>query len=172
VTGFDLFLPPSSASAVSQALAAAGAVPADQQTYEVLRVEAGWPVLGKDMDEERLVMEAGRTRQAISYTKGCFLGQEPIVMARDRGHVNRTLLGLRIAADVLVASGAKVLHEGKDVGQVTSSVRSPRLGVIALAYLQRGSQTPGTEVEIDTPDGRRAAVIASLPFSPTDPAPA
>src|SRR5262249_57117461 len=102
-------------------LRAAGAVPAGPDTHEVLRVEAGTPVYGKDIDDNRLVMEVGRTAQAISYSKGCFLGQEPIVMARDRGHVNRTLLGVTVAGDQVLAPGTRLLHNGAEAGQVTSS---------------------------------------------------
>src|SRR5207249_7728705 len=95
------------------------------------------------MDETTFAPEVGRIQQAICYTKGCFLGQEPIVMARDRGHVNRALLGLKLSGGPAPA-GTKLFREGKEVGQVTSSVVSPRLGPIALAYLRRGNWEPGT----------------------------
>jgi folate-binding protein YgfZ len=162
--GHDLFCPRDRAGEMRQRLTDAGAVPAGPEAYEMLRVEAGLPAFGADMDENRLVMEVGRTRQAICYTKGCFLGQEPIVMARDRGHVNRTLLGLMILEGGPAPRGARVLQGGDEVGQVTSSVRSPRLGPIALAYLRRGSQQPGTRVEVEAEDGRRAAEVTTLPF--------
>jgi folate-binding protein YgfZ len=166
--GFDLFCPRDRAGEARQRLADAGAVPAGPEAYEVLRVETGLPAFGADIDENRLVMEVGRTGQAICYTKGCFLGQEPIVMARDRGHVNRTLLGLLILEGGPAPRGARVLQGGEEVGQVTSSVRSPRLGPIALAYLRRGSQEPGTRVEVESDSGRRAAEVTALPF-PGDP---
>src|SRR5262245_33603044 len=95
---YDLVCPTDAAPAVRDKLAAGGALPAGRDAYEVLRVEAGTPAFGADIDEERMVVEVGRGTRAICYTKGCFLGQEPIVMARDRGHVNRTLLGLKTAA--------------------------------------------------------------------------
>src|SRR5262249_39507886 len=101
---------------------------------------------------------------AICYTKGCFLGQEPIVMARDRGHVNRTLLGLTVAADAPVARGAKVFRGDAEVGVVTSSVRSPRLGTVALAYLRRGHHEPGTAVEVGAGGGRGPPGFSPLPF--------
>jgi folate-binding protein YgfZ len=155
--GFALFWPRETAAEARRLLLDAGAAPAGPETYEVLRVEAGFPELGKDMDENRLVMEVGRTRQAISYTKGCYLGQEPIVMARDRGHVNRTLLRLKVTGAAPAPAGAKVLQGGEEVGQVTSSVWSPRFGsIIALAYLRRGSQETGTKVEVE---GRAAEVL-------------
>lgn len=85
-------------------------------------------------------------------------------MARDRGHVNRTLLGLKLHGEGPVSPGARVLRGGEEVGQVASSVVSPRLGPIALAYLRRGSQEPGAAVEVEGPDGPHAAEVAGLPF--------
>jgi folate-binding protein YgfZ len=163
-TGFDLFLPREQTEAVAQRLIAGGARLAGPETYDILRVEAGTPEFGPDVDENRLVMEVGRTAEAICYTKGCFLGQEPIVMARDRGHVNRTLLGLKLHGSGPAPLGAKLLRDGNEVGQVASSVVSPRLGPIALAYLRRGSQEPGTVVEVQGEGATRAAEVASFPF--------
>jgi folate-binding protein YgfZ len=137
--------------------------PAPPEVHEVLRIEAGTPEYGKDMDDDRFVMEVGRTAQAISYTKGCYLGQEPIVMARDRGQVNRTLMGVRFAdAKEAVAHGSKLLADGGgEVGQVASSAWSPRLQQwIALAYVRRGQQQPGSKVHCDGREG----VLAELPF--------
>jgi folate-binding protein YgfZ len=163
-TGFDLLLPTDEAQAVRHRLVEAGARLAGPETYDILRVEAGTPAFGPDIDENRLVMEVGRTAQAICYTKGCFLGQEPIVMARDRGHVNRTLLGLKLHGSGPAPRGAKLVRDGNDVGQVASSVVSPRLGPIALAYLRRGSQEPGTVVEVQGEGAPRTAAVSSLPF--------
>jgi folate-binding protein YgfZ len=163
--GYDVLYPVANVPAVSEALCAAGAVSAGPEAFEVLRVEAGLPRYGVDMDENRFVVEVGRTQQAISYMKGCYLGQEPIVMARDRGHVNRTLLGLTFAEGGAVPHGAKVFCGGEEVGQVTSSVVSPRLGkAVALAYLRRGHQEPGTAVEVEADGARRPAVVTPLPF--------
>jgi folate-binding protein YgfZ len=164
VPGFDVICAPESATALAAKLVQQGARPAGPETFEVLRVEAGTPADGVDFDEERLVMELGRTRQAICYTKGCFLGQEPIVMARDRGHVNRTLLGVTVAGDAAPGHGTKVLRDGQEVGLLTSSVVSPRLGVIALAFLRRGHQEPGTRVVVDDHGTSREGAVAALPF--------
>jgi folate-binding protein YgfZ len=161
--GFDLFCFRDTAPRLRQVLVLAGAILAGEDTREILRVEAGTPAYGKDIDEDRAVMEVGRTRQAISYTKGCFLGQEPIVMARDRGHVNRTLLGIRASEGGVIAQGTRLLKDGNEVGQVTSSVLSPRFGAIGLAYIKRGFQEPGTTLQIDTA-GARSAMVTALPF--------
>jgi folate-binding protein YgfZ len=165
--GYDLRCPPGKAEDIWHRLLTAGARPAGLDAYGILRVEAGTPVFGRDIDDNRLVMEVGRTAQAICYTKGCYLGQEPIVMARDRGHVNRTLLGLKIQGAEPAIPGARVFQSSTEVGQVTSSVVSPLLGPIALAYLRRGSQEPGTTVEVEASAGstRLTALVASLPFS-------
>ena len=93
--------------------------------------------------------QVGNAARAVSYTKGCFLGQEPIVMARDRGHANRTLLGLKVEGQGPLPAGTKVLRGGEEVGQVTSSVWSPLAdSVIALAHLKRGNQEPGAAVDV------------------------
>jgi folate-binding protein YgfZ len=165
VTGYDILCQQAHAQHVQQALTTAGARPARPEVYNVLRIEAGTPAHGAEIDDNRLVMELGRTARAICYTKGCFLGQEPIVMARDRGHANRTLLGVRLASGGLAEPGTKLFREGKEVGQVTSSVASPRLGAIGLAYIRRGNQEPGTIVEVGEAASKRTAEVVSLPFS-------
>jgi len=164
VPGYDVVCPGAEANKIWSALIGAGAAPAGSAAYEILRIEGGWPMHGMEMDTERFVVEVGRGRQAICYTKGCYLGQEPIVMARDRGHVNRTLLGLRIDGAHGVRPGAVVLRDGAEAGTVTSSVVSPRLGAIALAYLRRGNWDPGTTVQVVEDGGQRTASVVGLPF--------
>jgi folate-binding protein YgfZ len=162
--GYDLVCPDTHAGGIWQRLAGAGVRPAGRQTYEALRVEAGTPLQGMDMDEETFAPEVGRTQQAICYTKGCYLGQEPIVMARDRGHVNRALLGLKLPGGP-VPPNSLLYREGKEVGRVTSSVVSPRLGTaIALAYVRRGNQEPGTVLEVEAAGQRQPAEVVRLPF--------
>ena len=166
VPSYDCMGTPALAPLLTQRLVARGAVPATEPTHELLRVEAGWPSYGIDMDENRFVVEVGRNVQAICYTKGCFLGQEPIVMARDRGQVNRTLLGVLCGAGPALAAGTKLYDGDAEVGQVTSSIVSPRLGqTIALAYIKRGSQTPGTALTIDSASAGRHAAVCALPFA-------
>jgi folate-binding protein YgfZ len=161
----DLFCPSADFASLRQRLVEGGAVPASSETNQILRIEAGLPEYGIDIDENRLAMEVGRTAQAICYTKGCFLGQETIVMARDRGQVNRSLMGVKVRDGEPLATGARLFRGDEEVGQVTSSVLSPRLGqVIALAYLRRGSWDAGTEVAIEPATDGRAAVVCALPF--------
>jgi folate-binding protein YgfZ len=161
LVGCDLIGPKSAVETIASRLVASGAVRADAETFNLLRVEAGVPLDGVDFDGERFVVEVGRIAQAISYNKGCYLGQEPIVMARDRGHANRTLLGIQIEGLESVSPGAKVFNGAEEAGQVTSSVSSPLVGsAIALAYLKRGFQTPGTKLLVED----RSAIVAALPF--------
>jgi folate-binding protein YgfZ len=162
--GFDLVCPCTEAAPIWQKLVQAGAVPAGRQIFEVLRIETGMPAQGIDIDENTFAPEAGRTAQAICYTKGCYLGQEPIVMARDRGQVNRTLLGLKLTGGP-VPHDSLLYRDGKEVGRITSSVISPQLGTtIALAYVRRGNQEPGTVVDVEVAGERRPATVSMLPF--------
>ncbi len=163
--GFDLLCPAETASELWQALVEQGVFPAGLEAYDMLRVEAGTPEYDRDIDESNLPQEVGRDAQAISFTKGCYLGQEPVVRIRDLGHVNRRLVGLKLAGAEPVPAGSKVLSQGQEIGKVTSSVFSPRLGsAIALAYVRQGHQDPGTGCEIAAGPNLIAAEVAILPF--------
>jgi tRNA-modifying protein YgfZ len=165
VPGYDIVCLSNLASGLWRMLSGSGAKPAGLEAYDILRVEAGTPVYGIDIDENRFAFDVGRTAQAISYEKGCYLGQEPIVMARDRaGHAPRTLMGLKLSGADLVPRESKVFQGEEDVGFVTSCVHSPRLGMIALAYLRYGHQIPGMDVQVVLSNGRLAATVSSLPF--------
>ena len=111
-------------------------------------------------------MEVARALRAVSYSKGCYLGQEPIVMARDRaGFVNRAFLGVKVLEGGPLPAGTKLFREGAEIGLTTSSVNSPRLHApLALAYIRRGNQDPGTRLEADTAEGKRPVEV--LPFPP------
>jgi len=160
---FDVIFPPGESTFLGNRIIAAGALPAGSKTMEIFRIEAGIPIYGIDIDENVLAPEVGRS--AISYTKGCYLGQETIVRIRDLGHVNRIFRGLKILHGNEAPRGSKVLFESKEIGEVTSSVRSPRLGgVIALAFLHRSCQEPGTRVEVAVGTDRVGAEVSSLPF--------
>ena len=113
---------------------------------------------GGDVTEANLVQEAGLESVAVSFDKGCYLGQETVARAQYRGRVNRRLRGLRL--DAPAAPGAAVRLDGEEVGRVGSAVLSPALGPIALALLPRAA-APGAEVEV--PGGGPATVV-DLPF--------
>ncbi len=166
VPGYDIVCLNALASGLWRMLTEAGAKPAGLAAYDMLRIEAGTPIYGRDIDEDRFAFDVGRTSQAVSYEKGCYLGQEPIVMARDRtGHAPRTLMGLKLEGDQPAARSDKVFHGSEEIGFITSSARSFRLGrAIALAYLRHGHQAPGTALEVRTPAGPIAAEISALPF--------
>jgi folate-binding protein YgfZ len=164
--GFELLCPKSDLRTLGLALQAAGVSTAPLAGYEILRVEAGIPEYGKDIDETNLPQEVGRDSLAISFTKGCYLGQEPVVRIRDLGHVNRMLVGLRLAAKRTVPPGTAIHRNGQDVGKVTSSVISPLLDAgLILAYLRRGHQTPGTLVSIPGDPDPVEAEVVRLPFT-------
>ncbi len=135
--------------------------------FEMLRVEAGVPRFPQDMDEHTLPLEATLER-AISYEKGCYIGQEVIARATFRGHVNRKLTGLVFAA-TQPPTRAELRKDGKRVGFVTSAVCPPgRPAVIGLGYVHRESLEAGTRLEVaDYPPG---AIVHALPFATsTDP---
>jgi folate-binding protein YgfZ len=129
---------------------------------ERLRIEAGWARVGQDTNERTLAMEAGLER-AISFNKGCYLGQETVERATSRGGVKRRLMGLRIEA-AACAPGHSIEVAGRAVGQLTSVALSPRHGLIGLGIVQQAVWAPGTEVTIVSPDGGLAARISELPF--------
>jgi folate-binding protein YgfZ len=164
VPGFDVVCPAEAAGKVWSALTRAGAVPAGDTAYETLRVEAGTPLFGPDIDANRFVMEVPRAERAVSYSKGCFLGQEPIVMARDRaGFINRAFLGLKVLVGGPVPHGTKLFHGDQEVGIITSSVDSPRLGSpVAVGYVRRGHQEKGTVL---TAGGQSVEVLGFPPVS-------
>jgi folate-binding protein YgfZ len=165
VPGFDLVCLGERSEGVWQMLRAAGAMAAGQTSWETLRIEAGTPVYGIDIGEDRFVMEVARASRAVSYSKGCYLGQEPIVMARDRaGFVHRAFLGVKVLEGGPVPAGARLFRDNAEIGLVTSCVRSPRLNApLALGYIRRGHQEPGLRLEADD-DGRRSVEV--LPFPP------
>jgi folate-binding protein YgfZ len=127
--------------ALWEALVHGGARPAGLGVWSVLRVEAGRPAFGTDMDESTIPIEAGIHDRAIDHAKGCYTGQEVIVRIRDRGHVNRHLRQLMLGDVPVPRPGAELFVGGDDrpVGHVTSAVRSPRFGqTVALGYVRRG----------------------------------
>lgn len=138
---FVLLGPAGALAALERVLASSGAVRGDAATWKTLRVEAGRPEYGVDMDDGTIPVEAGIHDRAIDYGKGCYTGQEVIVRIRDRGHVNRSLRRLLLGDVAPPAPGTELFVEGADkpAGTVTSAVRSPKFGqTVALAYVRRG----------------------------------
>ena len=161
--GFDVYVERTQADAFGSRLLASGVAPLDAGTADAIRIEAGVPVFGRDMDEETIPLEAGIESRAISLTKGCFVGQEVIIRVLHRGHgrVARKLAGLVLEGDTAPASGAPVRAGEREIGRVTSSALSPALRrPIALAYLHRDFLAAGTAVTIDGVP----AVVSDLPF--------
>jgi folate-binding protein YgfZ len=164
VPGFVLYVAAGEDTALRAALDAAGATAVRPEAVEAVRVEAGWPVYGVDMDDQIIPLEAGIESRAISMTKGCYVGQEIIVRVLHRGHgrVAKRLVGLRVEGDGPVTHGEKLDVGAHEVGWVTSSAVSPTLGSIALAYLHRDHAKPGTSV---TTASGRGAVVSALPMN-------
>ncbi len=128
---------------------------------DVLRVEAGLPACGQDMDESNLAQETG-LGDAISHDKGCYLGQEVVARIHFRGHVNRILRGLEF--DGRRADPGAALRDGdREVGRVTSSVSSPDLGPIGLGYVRREIE-PGARLGWSVDDVEGEAIVRALPF--------
>lgn len=128
---------------------ATGLTECRREVFEALRIEAGFPMYGVDLSAENLVHEAGRTREAVSFTKGCYLGQEPIARLESMGHTNRELRVIRLESPGTPARGAKVLdpRTGADWGAVTSAALSPRENrTVALALVRREAIAAGVVV--------------------------
>ena len=169
--GVDVFAPIASLRAVASALVdaakVAGGCACGWQAFEVARIEAGIPRFGVDMDESNIPLECGIEAQAVSYRKGCYVGQETINRIHSIGHVNRELRGLRLEAELkdLPAKGDKLFHSGKEAGYVTSAVSSPSLGSpIALGYVRREVNGIGTELTLRVAGGESIARVTELPF--------
>jgi tRNA-modifying protein YgfZ len=134
-------------AAVQKSLLLAGAVNCDAAAVDAARIEAGMPLFGTDITDENLPQEIGRDRQAISFTKGCYLGQETVARIDAMGHVNRLLVGVKFATAGIPAPGTELFAADKLVGKVTSAAWSPRLGgPLALALLRRAQSAPGSRL--------------------------
>jgi len=154
--GFDIVLDSSRKAELQQALEDAGAQPIGEDTFEILRVEAGIARFGQDMDETNVVPETNLD-DAVSYTKGCYVGQEIIVRIKHRGHPAKKLTGLRFETDQQIEPGAVILStENQEIGRVTSAVISPRRGSIGLGYIRYEYLAEGTRVVVG--DGIEAIV--------------
>ncbi|HLU26265.1 MAG TPA: aminomethyltransferase family protein [Longimicrobiales bacterium] len=165
VDGYDLFAPADSLVPLWHGLVDAGARPMGHGTLDVLRIEAGRPLWGAELDENVIPLEAGLRERAISDTKGCYTGQEVIIRILHRGHVNWHLRGMLLGDVPVPARGAPLLREGesRQVGRVTSACSSPAFEqTIALGYVRREVEPPA-ELRLGAPDGPPVRVV-SLPF--------
>jgi tRNA-modifying protein YgfZ len=157
--GVDLIAAAADAERLSEALRGAGAVPVSAEAAELVRIEAGVPRFGAEMGTETMPAEAGIVDDAVSFTKGCYIGQETVARLHYKGKPNRHLRGLRLSGPA--APGAAVRIGEKEVGRLGSAAVSPAFGPIGLAILRREAE-PGTEVALGE-DGVTAEVT-DLPF--------
>ena len=169
VEGYEVIVPESAFEPMWERLVTEGATPAGLAAWEIARVEAGRPEWGVDIDDSTIPQEANFDElHAISYTKGCYVGQETVARVHFRGHVNRLLRGLMVSNGSVPAGAVVVDKQGKQVGDVRSTAQSPRLGSIALAMVRREIE-PGSTIEVivdSTPTQRIAvpAQVVRLPF--------
>jgi folate-binding protein YgfZ len=157
--GIDLIAPVAAGERLRGALVEAGAVEVSPDAIEILRIEAGTPRFGAEMDSSTMPAEAGIVESAVNFEKGCYIGQETVARLHYRGKPNRHLRGLRLSAPA--PSGAAILAGEKEVGRVGGSCVSPVHGPIALAILRREAE-PGAELAVGE-DGVTAQVV-DLPF--------
>jgi folate-binding protein YgfZ len=157
--GIDLFCPAAERERLLAALLEAGAAEVSAEAVEIVRVEAGVPRFGAEMDTATLPAEASIVEDAVSFTKGCYIGQETVARLHYKGKPNRHLRGLRLSGAAV--PGAALRLGDKEVGTLGGAVVSPALGPIGLAIVRREAE-PGTELTVGE-DGVTAEVVA-LPF--------
>jgi tRNA-modifying protein YgfZ len=157
--GLDLVCPASEAADVASALAREGAAQVSEAAAEIVRVESGRPRFGREMTTATIPQEAGIDRRAVSFTKGCYIGQEPVARLHYKGRPNRHLRGLRLEARV--SDGDPIALDGREVGRIGTAVISPALGPIALAIIRREAD-PGARVEVSKESV--AAEVVEPPF--------
>lgn len=164
--GFEVWMRSEILSDAMNALGRNGAVAMDQPTWNVLRVESGHPLYGVDIDETTTLPEIGE--RGIRYDKGCYIGQEVVAKIKYLGHVNRRLMGFICEGETLPLQHAVIRSGGKDVGYITSSVVSPRMGkIISMGFVNRVAAVAGTPVEVVSGDATIVATVSELPFIPS-----
>ncbi|MBI3634910.1 MAG: aminomethyl transferase family protein [Candidatus Rokubacteria bacterium] len=160
-----LLVPAADGSRFVEAARAAGARPVGRAAWESLMIESGTPVYGCDVDDTVLLPEIPLLPY-VSYTKGCYIGQEVVVRIRDRGHVNREFRGVLVDGDAVPEPGAAIGAGGRDVGRVTSATLSFGLKrPIALGYVRREHAEPGAAVSVRIGDRDVPATVSALPFA-------
>ena len=165
VPGYCVYLERSRGVDLTARLHRAGAVLASPDAVEAARIEAGYPLFGIDMSEATIPLEAGIEQRAISFSKGCYVGQEIIirVLHRGGGRVAKKLVAMRVDGP-RVARGAKLFGGEREIGEVTSGADSPRLGSIAMGYVHRDFTAPGTAIEVTVDSDRARAVVDERPM--------
>lgn len=167
--GYDLFAPMEVLVGLWETLCekgrSMGIRPVGLHALNTLRIETGIPRYGVDMDEEIIALEARLEQRAISFTKGCYIGQEVVARATYRGHVNRLLSGLQVEGETVPSRGDKVFDDDREVGYITSAILSPTFNrPIALAYLRREVGDPGSRLSITVEGTAIPAEVVALPF--------
>jgi len=158
--GIDLLCDAGDTEALASALEQAGAPPVSAAVADCVRVEHGRPRYGLDLDDSVIPQEGDLNGRAVSFTKGCYVGQETVARLFYRGKPNRQLRGLRLS--VAAGSGAEISFGGRVVGRLGSVCESPELGPIALALVRREAP-PGSHVSVGSDEIK--AVVVELPFS-------
>jgi len=171
MSGYDVIVGAEAAGKAWEGLVnlglARGLRPVGMAALDLLRVEAGWPWYGVDFDDSNLLMEA-LTPNHVSFTKGCYLGQEVVIRVEHQGHLNKKLTGLLVAGAIVPSAKADILSGERKVGTVTSATFSPTLKrVIALGYVRREFWDPGTKLRVVSGERSLDAEVASLPFGTT-----
>ena len=164
VPGFCVYVAPAARASFEAALEGRAAIRVAPDALEAARIEAGYPLFGRDMTSDTIPLEAGIEGRAISLTKGCYVGQEVVIRVLHRGHgrVAKRLVQLR-SSDA-VRPGDRITASGKDVGVVTSAAVSPALGPVALGYVHRDFVEPGTEVTVQNDGVDVPATVTSRPM--------
>lgn len=145
---------------VTAALDRAGVMPCSEPVVEMARLENGFPLFGTDINDDNLPQEVGRDELAISFTKGCYLGQETVARLDALGHVNRLLVGVKFSGDQLPPAGSELFVDEQPAGRITSVAWSPALSApLALAYVRHQWTAPGTSLTTDQAKGE----VISLP---------
>ena len=157
--GFTLIAPNEALPALWERALAAGAAPAGEDAYQLLRLRAGLPYGGSELTEEYIPLEANLW-PAVSFKKGCYIGQEIIARMESRGRLARQLSGLRLNGPAAVGDTVRAPGGGPSLGAVTSAAVLPDLGPVALAYLKTASAEPGTRLMV----GDYEAMVSELPF--------
>ncbi len=158
--GVDLLCGSADLETLRALLLDAGGAEVGEQAAECLRIERGRPLYGVDLDDTVIPQEAGLNERAVSFTKGCYVGQETVARLFYRGKPNRQLRGLRSVT--LLSPGAQLSYEGRAVGRVTSTAISPRLGPIALALVRREAPVGSY---LSAGPASTAAEVVELPFA-------